>query len=99
MKKNTLLLILLLVVTSTTLAGKFMIVKDYSTENGLPHNTVFCGIKDTDGFMWFGTWYGLSSFDGARFKSFNSRNDYNTDIPPHKLQAILEAKDGNLRNG
>jgi len=73
-----------------------MIVKDYSTENGLPHNTVFCSMKDADGFMWFGTWYGLSSFDGVKFKSYNSRDDYNTNIPPHKLQAIIEAKDGNL---
>ena len=73
-----------------------MIVKDYSIENGLPHNTVFCAIKDFDGFMWFGTWYGLTSFDGVKFKSYNSRDDYNTDIPPHKLQTIIEAKDGNL---
>lgn len=73
-----------------------MIVKDYSIENGLPHNTVFCAMKDVDGLMWFGTWYGLTSFDGVKFKSYNSRDDYNTDIPPHKLQSIIEAKDGNL---
>lgn len=76
--------------------NKNMIVKDYSIENGLPHNTVFCSMKDVDGFMWFGTWFGLTSFDGVKFKSYNSRDDYNTDIPPHKLQTIVEAKDGNL---
>ena len=73
-----------------------MIVKDYSIENGLPHNTVFCAMKDIDGFMWFGTWYGLTSFDGVKFKSYTSRDDYNTDIPPHKVQSIVEGKDGNL---
>lgn len=73
-----------------------MIVKDYSIENGLAHNTVHCVLKDTDGFMWFGTWYGLSSFDGVKFKTYNNRDDYNTDIPPHKIQIIIEAKDGNL---
>ena len=73
-----------------------MIVQDYTTENGLLHNSVFCAIKDTDGFMWFGTWYGLCSFDGVKFKSYNNRDDYNTDIPPHKLQTIIEAKNGNL---
>jgi len=73
-----------------------MIVQDYTTENGLLHNTVFCAVKDADGFMWFGTWYGLTSFDGVKFKSYNNRDDYNTDIPPHKLQTIVEAKDGNL---
>jgi len=73
-----------------------MIVQDYTTENGLLHNTVFCALKDADGFMWFGTWYGLTSFDGVKFKSYNNRDDYNTDIPPLKLQTIVEANDGNL---
>lgn len=73
-----------------------MIVNSFTIENGLPHNTVFSSVKDSDGFMWFGTWYGLTSFDGVKFKSYNSRDDYNTDIPPHKLQTIIEANDGNL---
>jgi len=73
-----------------------MIVKDYTIEDGLPHNTVHCTIKDTDGFMWFGTWYGLTSFDGVKFKTYNNRDDYYTDIPPNKVQTIVEAIDGNL---
>ena len=96
MKKSPLLFFVLFVAFQSVFAGKNMIVKDYSIENGLPHNTVFCALKDADGFMWFGTWYGLTSFDGVKFKSYNSRGDYNTDIPPHKLQTIVEAKDGNL---
>ena len=73
-----------------------MIVENYTVENGLPHNSVYCTLKDIDGFMWLGTWYGLSSFDGLKFYSYNSRNDFNTDIPPHKIQNIIEAKDNNL---
>jgi signal transduction histidine kinase/DNA-binding response OmpR family regulator/ligand-binding sensor domain-containing protein len=96
MRKIILFIVLVLSVLQSVFANKNMIVKDYSIENGLPHNTVFCAMKDVDGFMWFGTWYGLTSFDGVKFKSYNSRDDYNTDIPPHKLQYIVEAKDGNL---
>jgi signal transduction histidine kinase/DNA-binding response OmpR family regulator/ligand-binding sensor domain-containing protein len=96
MKKTTLLLLVLLCTLPSVFAAKNMIVKDYSIENGLPHNTVFCAAKDADGLMWFGTWYGLTSFDGVKFRSYNNRDDYNTDIPPHKLQNIIEAKDGNL---
>ncbi len=73
-----------------------MIVSNYSIDDGLPHNTVHCAFKDSDGFMWFGTWYGLTSFDGAKFKSYNNRDDNFTDIPPHKIQVIIEATDGNL---
>ncbi|MHB9142275.1 MAG: two-component regulator propeller domain-containing protein, partial [Paludibacter sp.] len=73
-----------------------MIVRDYTIEDGLPHNTVHCAMKDTDGLMWFGTWYGLTSFDGVKFKTYNNRNDYFTDIPPNKVQVIIEANDSNL---
>ncbi|MFT3751574.1 MAG: two-component regulator propeller domain-containing protein [Paludibacter sp.] len=96
MRKFLFLTLFVLFAFQSAFSNKNMIVKDYSIENGLPHNTVFCAMKDADGFMWFGTWYGLTSFDGVKFKSYNSRDDYNTDIPPHKLQAIIEAKDGNL---
>ena len=73
-----------------------MIVKEYNIADGLPHNTVFHSLKDRDGMMWFGTWYGLSSFDGVKFKRYNTRDNINADIPPHKIQMVVEANDGNL---
>lgn len=96
MKKIITCIIISLIYLQTAFAGKNMIVENYSVEDGLPHNSVFCTLKDIDGFMWIGTWYGLCSFDGLKFNSYNSRNDFNTDIPPHKIQNIIEAKDGNL---
>lgn len=48
--------------------------RHYEVENGLSNNTVFCGIQDKDGFMWFGTKDGLNRFDGYRFKLFNIDN-------------------------
>lgn len=96
MKKTALVLLLCLFALQLFSTNLNMIVSEYSTENGLSHNTVFCSLKDNDGLMWFGTWYGLTYFDAAKFKSFNTINDNNTDIPPHKVQNIIEAKDGNL---
>lgn len=96
MKKTQLTVFIFAFLLQSLFAGKNMIVNNYSIEDGLPHNTVFCGVKDKDGFMWFGTWYGLSSFDGIKFSSYNSRDDYNTDIPPHKIQSIIESKNENL---
>ena len=96
MRKSIFFCLIVLLMAQSVFSGKNMIVKDYSIENGLPHNTVFCAMKDVDGFMWFGTWYGLTSFDGVKFKSYNSRDDYNTDIPPHKVQSIVEGKNQNL---
>ncbi len=73
-----------------------LIVKYYSSENGLPHNSVYASLKDKQGMMWFATWYGLSSFDGVKFRKYNTRNDFNADIPPHKLQSLVEANDYSL---
>jgi ligand-binding sensor domain-containing protein len=38
--------------------------------NGLSHNEVNCILKDSKGFMWFGTLSGLNRYDGYNFKVF-----------------------------
>lgn len=70
-----------------------MIVEHYSVEQGLPNNTVNCTLKDRDGFIWFGTWYGLCCFDGVKFKTFN-KQEHDSDVPPRKIQRIVEDKNG-----
>lgn len=93
MKKYFSLLLLLFVpaLFSGVRGNVSMIVQEYSFEHGLPHNSVYAAMKDQQGLMWFATWYGLSSFDGVKFHRYNTRDDFNTDIPPHKLQNIVEA--------
>jgi signal transduction histidine kinase/ligand-binding sensor domain-containing protein/DNA-binding response OmpR family regulator len=95
MNKYLVLIIMLLSCRLAT-ANNNMIIEHYSVENGVPHEIVNCAIKDSDGFVWFGTWYGLCSFDGQKFKTYNSRNEYYTDIPPRKIQKIIEDKSSNL---
>lgn len=89
-------LVLSLVVCSKTIAANNMIVENYTQEKGLPHNIVYCTIKDKEGFIWLGTWYGLCSFDGSKFHTYNNRNGNSSDIPPQKIQNIIETNDGNL---
>lgn len=43
----------------------------FTKQDGLPSNTVYCGVQDDRGFMWFGTDQGLSRFDGTRFRNFS----------------------------
>lgn len=98
MKKHCALILLLLSVISTLgCAYPNMIVEHYTTEDGLPNDIVNCTLKGKDGFVWFGTWYGLCSFDGSKFRSYESRNDlYSADILPRKIQRIVEDKNGFL---
>ncbi|MEG1585293.1 MAG: two-component regulator propeller domain-containing protein [Bacteroidales bacterium] len=73
-----------------------MIVEHYTTENGLLNEYVYCTLKGSDGFVWFGTWYGLCRFDGAQFKYYNSREEFSPTMPPRKIQRMLEEKNGNI---
>ena len=41
-----------------------------SMENGLANNSVYCAIQDRTGLMWFGTFGGLSRYDGESFVTY-----------------------------
>ena len=42
----------------------------YSTSDGLAHKNATAFYQAGDGYLWVGTWNGLSRFDGQRFTSF-----------------------------
>ena len=46
----------------------------WTTENGLPTNTVGAIAQTPDGYLWIGTEEGLARFDGVRFVTFDKRN-------------------------
>src|SRR4030095_951094 len=45
-------------------------VTSWTTENGLPQNTVRCLAQTPDGYIWAGTGNGLARFDGVCFRVF-----------------------------
>lgn len=71
-----------------------MIIEHYSVEQGLPSNSVNHSLKDKEGFLWFGTWYGLCRFDGTKFRLYNKQEFGSLDVPPRKIQRIVEDKNG-----
>jgi ligand-binding sensor domain-containing protein/DNA-binding CsgD family transcriptional regulator len=64
-------------------------------KDGLPHNHIECIIKDSEGFMWFGTRSGLTRFDGYNFKSYWSTND-SASLSGNRIQCLAEDYNGNL---
>jgi signal transduction histidine kinase/ligand-binding sensor domain-containing protein len=50
------------------------LVKKWSTEDGLPQNTVTSMVQTADGYIWLGTFGGLARFDGVKFTVFDSTN-------------------------
>ena len=97
MKKLMALLLLFVLASWMPIhAQNGMIVQHYTLEEGLPSNTVYCSLKDKDGFVWFGTWYGLCSFDGSKFTPFVTRSRQESDIPPRKVISMVEDGDDNI---
>ena len=44
----------------------------YSTDNGMPSNTVSSLASDDYGYIWMGTWNGVSRFDGYNFYNYKT---------------------------
>jgi len=50
-------------------------VEHIGLEDGLASKSVYCGIQDSKGFIWFGTNHGLQRFDGKNFKLFTKEKN------------------------
>ncbi len=46
----------------------------YTSDNGLPNNSVLALLQTNDGYLWFTTRRGLVRFDGVHFKVFDENN-------------------------
>lgn len=49
-------------------------VDNWTTDRGLPQNTVQCLLQSHDGYLWIGTQSGLARYDGQRFTIFDRNN-------------------------
>lgn len=74
---------------SCLLVAQNVLVEHYSTNQGLLNNIVSMTEKDSDGFMWFATWYGLCRFDGEKVLTYN-HYELEHDVPPRKIQHIVD---------
>ncbi|RYU90457.1 hybrid sensor histidine kinase/response regulator [Mucilaginibacter terrigena] len=71
--------------------------------NGLSHNQVNTILKDSKGFMWFGTLSGLNKYDGYKFKVYKHIEGDTTSLNDDFIVTIAEGPDNKLwietRNG
>ncbi|WPU97882.1 two-component regulator propeller domain-containing protein [Mucilaginibacter sp. cycad4] len=78
---------------SQTPALKF---KQLSTNEGLSQSHVVTIIKDSRGFMWFGTEDGLNKYDGYKFTHYKHDQNNKTTIIDNYVLAITEDSYHNL---
>ncbi|MES2279050.1 MAG: two-component regulator propeller domain-containing protein [Bacteroidota bacterium] len=71
-------------------------IEHYSTEDGLSHDIITCMFKDSEGFMWFGTWDGINRFDGHHFLSFKSSPGDMSQLKNDRIEQITEDQANHL---
>ena len=65
----------------------------WTTENGLPQNSINDIVQTRDGFLWLATYGGLVRFDGLRFVVFDRSAD---GIESQRIRRLLEDRAGTL---
>ena len=90
--------LLLLLLTFAALAGLCQprVFRNLTVQQGLPQNSVQAIAQDKNGFIWFGTRYGLSRYDGIRFKNYTNDPSDSTSIPGNQVSVLLKDSRGNL---
>src|SRR5262249_13326778 len=78
--------------TGTVIArGQF---DSWTTEDGLPQNSINAILQTRDGYLWLATYGGLVRYDGVQFTSFTKGNTKG--LNSNRVVSLMEAGDGAL---
>ena len=79
-----------------TAAPNDPLFKTLDAREGLTSSQVNCILKDSRGYVWFGTPAGLYRFDGYTFRNFQSDSQDGSSLNDSYINSIQEMLDGNL---
>ena len=98
MKKFSLLFFFTLFVVAVVEATVIpdMKFRRLDTREGLSNSMVSCIFRDSQGYVWFGTGYGLNRYDGYRFRTYFSYEKDTTTLRNNRVDEIQEAHGGRL---
>ena len=66
------------------------------TRDGLSNSQVNCILRDSRGFVWLPTQFGLCRYDGYRFRTFYSYETDTMTLRSNRVDRVMEAHDGRL---
>lgn len=65
-------------------------------EDGLSQSSVNCMLRDSEGFMWFGTQDGLNRYDGKGFRVFQNQPGDTESLSNNYIVSVCEDEEGYL---
>jgi ligand-binding sensor domain-containing protein/signal transduction histidine kinase len=69
-------------------------LETWSTDNGLPTNSLLSLCQSKNGYIWIGSYDGLIRFDGQRFKIYHQYNA--EELKTNNIRRIIESDDGTI---
>lgn len=69
---------------------------NYDINVGLSSNWITCILKDSRGYMWIGTRYGLNRFDGYSFRQYYKINNDVNSLSGNRITKIFEDRKGRI---
>jgi hypothetical protein len=67
-----------------------------SAQNGLSNSDINAIVQDNDGFIWFGTEYGLNRFDGYEIRFYRNIPGDSTSLPDNSINSLYIDHEGTL---
>lgn len=95
MKQLKRILCVMLLLLPLTVAAVYLF-KTLDARNGLNSSQINCIMKDSRGYVWFGTPAGLYRYDGYTFKYFQCNSQDGSSLPDSYIVSLQESLDGNL---
>jgi ligand-binding sensor domain-containing protein len=89
-------LIILSFITIFSSAEPYCDVRKFSILDGLAANSISDLAQGYDNMMWFGTWNGLSYYDGYHFKTFRDEPDDIDIMSTNRILSIFPSPDNNV---
>lgn len=85
------IIFILLIIFSSLLKAQFQFsFSHFTSDNGLSQNGITAMMKDSKGYMWFGTRDGLNKFDGYNFTIYNSKPEQQQTVLSNRILLIRE---------
>lgn len=89
-------LLLLLLLALPISAASVYLFKTLNASVGLNSSQINCIMKDSRGFVWFGTPAGLYRYDGYSFRNFQCNSLDGSSLPDSYIVNMQESIDGNI---
>ncbi len=68
----------------------------FTLQEGLSSNSVWCFQQDNDGFVWIGTQNGLNRFDGQNFNTYYNESNNKNSLSSNWVRKMVQDENGNL---